>query len=83
MCTHSMLYSHTHAPSGNMFIYEISEHIAHFVEDNLAVEFALNSSDESLRVSRKKVNGHIYQMLKDGQVMLPEPVSVTGCEHCT
>ena len=71
-----------YAPPGNTFIDIMEKHIAQFVKNNLPVEFALNPSDESLRVSRKKVNGHTYHMLKDGQAKPPEPVSVTG-EHCT
>ena len=68
---------HTYVPSGNTFIDEIYEHITQFVWLKLMVQFTLNPSDESLLVSRKRVNGHMYHMLKDGQVMLPEPVSVT------
>ena len=68
---------HTHAITGNTFITEVTEHIAQFAEGNLAVELALNPSDESLQVSREKVNGHIYHMLKDGKITLPEPVGVT------
>ena len=64
-------------PSGNTFTDEITEHITQFVQRNLMTELALDPSDESLLVSREKVNGHIYHMFKDGQVTLPEPVSVT------
>ena len=66
----------TPPPSGNTFIDEITEHITQFVQHNLMTELALDPSDESLLVSREKVNGHIYHMFKDGQVTLPEPVSV-------
>ena len=41
-------------------------------------ELALDPSDESLLVSREKVNGHIYHMFKDAQVTLPEPVGGRG-----
>ena len=68
---------HTFVPSGNTYIDEISEHIAQFVWLKLMVELALNPRDASLWVSREKVNGHMYHMLKDGQGTLPEPVSVT------
>ena len=67
----------TPPPSGNTSIDEITEHITQFVQRNLMTELALDPSDESLLVSREKVNGHIYHMFKDGQVTLPEPVSVT------
>ena len=66
---------HTHATAGNSFITEVTEHIAQCS----LVALALNPSDESLQVSREKVNGHIYHMLKDGEIALPEPVGVTGC----
>ena len=77
--THSHSLSHTNTcPSGNTFIDEISEHITQFVQRNLMTELALDPSDESLLVSREKVNGHIYHMFKEGQVTLPEPVSRMG-----
>ena len=70
---------HTHATAGNTFISEVKEHIAQFAEFNLTVELALNPEDESLQVSREKVNRHMYHMLKDGKITMPEPVGVTGC----
>ena len=76
--THTPRLTHAHASSGNTFIDEISEHITQFVQRNLMTELALDPSDESLLVSREKVNGHIYHMFKDGQVTLPEPVSEMG-----
>ena len=76
--THTPRLTHTHPPSGNTFIDEISEHITQFVQRNLMMELALDPSDESLLVSREKVNGHIYHMFKDGQVTLPEPVTEMG-----
>ena len=44
-------------------------------------ELALDPSDESLLVSREKVNGHIYHMFKDAQVTLPEPVGGQGTQQ--
>ena len=70
---------HTHATVGNTFISEVTKHIARFAKYNLPVELALYPEDESVQVSREKVNGHIYYMLKDGKITLPEPVGVTGC----
>ena len=68
----------SHVPSGNTFIDEITEHLTDFVQRNLMTELALDPSDESLLVSREKVNGHMYHMFKDGQVALPEPVGGRG-----
>ena len=72
---HALSNMHTHATAGNSFITEVTEHIAQCS----LVALALNPSDESLQVSREKVNGHIYHMLKDGEITLPEPVGVMGC----
>ena len=69
---------HTHATAGNTVITEVAEHLVQFAECNLEVELALNPSDESLQVSREKVNGHIYHLLKDGEIPLPVPVGVAG-----
>ena len=71
------MHTHATAGTGNTFITEVTEHIAQFAECNLEVELALNPSDESLQVSREKVNRHIYHMLKDGEI-LPVPVGVAG-----
>ena len=51
------------------------------MQRNLMTELALDPSDESLLVSREKVNGHIYHMFKDAQVTLPEPVGGRGTQH--
>lgn len=67
--------------TGNTFIDEITEHLTDFVQRNLMTELALDPSDESLLVSREKVNGHMYHMFKDGQVALPEPLSILSEEQ--
>ena len=73
------MHTHATAGTGNTFITEVTEQIAQFAECNLEVELALNPSDESLQVSRENVSKHIYHLLKDGEIALPEPVGVTGC----
>ena len=76
---HALSNMHKHPNAGNTFITKVTEHITQFAKYNLEVELALNPSDESLQVSREKVNGHVYHLLKDGEITLPEPVGVTGC----
>lgn len=77
---HALSNMHTHATAGNTFIAEVTEHIAQFAECKFPVESALNFMfrNESLLVSREKVNGHVYHMLKNGEIRLPKPVGVMG-----
>ena len=68
--------------TGNTYIDDITQLTTEFTQQNLLTELTINSGDESLIVTREKVNGHIYHGFIDRQVVLPEPVRLaTTCVY--
>lgn len=62
--------------SGNTYIDEMTQKVTKFVQATMVTELALDPSNESLMVTREKINAYIYHLFKDKQVSLPEAVTI-------